>query len=210
MKRTIKKNKVDEAIGKTFGKLTIIERAVGYNSSNKQYVCRCACGKQVLRTYERLRYVVIKNTDSSCGCDIRKSFAGTIYGVSQDKYEDNEKVYVVVKNNVFYQLKNIFEIILAVNLDKQKIHWTYKTEKFHLIDRSKKRYPNVKYIGINQIDINEKKETKVRIYTKNGMYTDVNITLKLPFQYSLDKNISKFMKKEIDINMDLDKILINL
>ena len=55
--------KVDEMIGQTFGKLTVLERAKNSSSQEKRYLCECKCGNRKIIRKSSLVYGRTK----SCG-----------------------------------------------------------------------------------------------------------------------------------------------
>jgi hypothetical protein len=61
-----------DLIGKVFGDLTVLSYAGRYHGGGSQWLCRCACGKEVIKTAGTL-----KNGTSSCSiqCGVSKSNA---------------------------------------------------------------------------------------------------------------------------------------
>ena len=61
--------KIDIKIGDIFGYLVIVspleERS---KRGSLQYLCRCKCGKDVIRSAEHLKYNEDRGRISSCGC----------------------------------------------------------------------------------------------------------------------------------------------
>lgn len=61
-----------DLLGQTFGKLTVVERAGSavyryadkHMTTHARWLCRCACGREVMRTTAYLR----SRDDHSCGC----------------------------------------------------------------------------------------------------------------------------------------------
>ena len=67
--------KVDEMIGRKFGKLTVLERVENAKDNNKQYLCECDCGNKVKKTGSLLK----NGKTTKCGhCDDPKP--GMKYG----------------------------------------------------------------------------------------------------------------------------------
>ena len=83
-----------DLIGKKFDKLTIIKRLPNEdrNKGNVKWLCRCDCGKEIIRSTSYLN----KSTYNSCGCHNREDLTGKIFGeltVLKFAYSKNQSPY---------------------------------------------------------------------------------------------------------------------
>lgn len=95
-------------IGKQFGWLTVIKRADSANG-RKRYLCRCKCGKEVIKFGKYLR----NGATTSCGCVRSKKFRGT-----------NSRTYKDLTGQVFGKLT----VINVKNFNNGRANFLCKCE----------------------------------------------------------------------------------
>lgn len=95
-------------IGKQFGWLTVIERADSANG-RKRYLCRCKCGKEVIKIGKYLR----NGATTSCGCVRSKKFRGI-----------NSRTYKDLTGKVFGKLT----VINVISFEKGRANFLCKCE----------------------------------------------------------------------------------
>lgn len=106
-------NRVDNLVGKTFGKLTVLRRVE--NKSNATYwECRCQCGKVI----EVISYNLKNGNTQSCGC------------LQKEKTSNARKKYISMKR--FGYLTALYPTLSRSN-DK-KIIWHCKCDCGNYID----------------------------------------------------------------------------
>ena len=76
----------DSLLGKTYGRLSVLERAPNKYVGNTAWLCRCECGEETTVTGSALR----KGATKSCGC-LRRELA-TKYGEDNSSWKGGRSI----------------------------------------------------------------------------------------------------------------------
>ncbi len=120
-----KRQETDDIIGKTYGRLTVLERAASKSASSVEWVCQCSCGEKVVASTARLRNR--KQTLRSCGCiqrERREAWASgkeVHFNSGRKSYDRGrtrgQKKIVVIRNSVFNRSGT--EIVWNLTLEEE-------------------------------------------------------------------------------------------
>lgn len=122
----MQENKLDNLIGKRFGRLTVIKKANRLKSNTTRWECICDCGNIIQTT----RTSLIKGTSKSCGCYKKELFSKKFS--KYNKYIKKDGCYMGILFN-----SNDKFIIDAEDFQKIKKYCWYKTSNGYIGARDK-------------------------------------------------------------------------
>ena len=177
----LSKNSLINLTGKTFGQLTVIERAEDYisplNYHSVQYLCQCECGNIV----KVLSNSLIRNKTISCGC---------IKSIGE--YKINKYLSF---NNIVYNSQMKFDSLVGVG-GKSLTYDFYLPNNNLLIECQGKQHekPIEIFGGEEQFKIQQEHDRRKREYAEKNGYRLLEI-----WYYDYDK-IEEILSRELELD----------
>ena len=160
-------------VGEKYGRLTIINIAMGIKRKAYFMVCKCECGNIVNKTYSQ----IVKSEFPSCGCYVRELSSKRMTENVLPLFKNNRnKQWYFIKDGVKVLCRSGYEVLYANYLIINKIDFEYEPESFKL-DNGKRytpdfylieenRYIEIKGLPYEVVDKGNQKQ-RIELFRKN-------------------------------------------